>query len=66
MATMEEKIKAALAHKDQGNEAFKQGDMKQGNKPTFSLLVLEEECICFWVLVKITEGLVLTLCFFFS
>ncbi|KAF9306451.1 hypothetical protein BGZ74_005829 [Mortierella antarctica] len=29
MATMEEKIKAALAHKDQGNEAFKQGDMKQ-------------------------------------
>ncbi|KAG0090731.1 hypothetical protein BGZ93_009167, partial [Podila epicladia] len=29
MATMEEKIKAALAHKDHGNEAFKQGDMKQ-------------------------------------
>ncbi|KAG0029816.1 hypothetical protein BGZ81_003387 [Podila clonocystis] len=29
MATMEEKIKAALAHKDQGNEAFKQGDMMQ-------------------------------------
>ncbi|KAF9375419.1 hypothetical protein CPB97_011470 [Podila verticillata] len=29
MATMEEKIKASLAHKDQGNEAFKQGDMKQ-------------------------------------
>lgn len=34
MATMEEKIKTALAHKDQGNEAFKQGDMKQGNKPS--------------------------------